>query len=183
MFEERGDNPYPATFEILYSDSTKVPTIQYNLEHINGIYKVNCRADWAQNIENIKNGIIFIFIWFLIILFVVSVFVIINTIKLAVFARRQEINIMRYVGATNWFIVLPFIFEGSIIGIIASAAAYFIQWNLYIYIYKIIAKTSSLIHMMAFSEVQFLILAGFALIGILTGIIGSCLSLSKYLKA
>lgn len=104
---EEGDNPYPDSFIITYKDNSSVSALQLQLDNIEGIYKTRCRADIAENIESLKSGIILIFTWFMVILFVVSIFVIINTVKLAVVGRSKEITIMRYVGATKWFIALP----------------------------------------------------------------------------
>lgn len=183
MIEERGDNPYPPTFILTYKDNAKVSTLQYNLERIDGVYKVNLNADLAKTIDNAKHGIILIFAWFLIILFVVSIFVIINTIKLAVYSRRQEINIMRYVGATNWFIVLPFIFEGILIGIVASGIAYLIIWYAYIYVINMVTVDFQMIQMINFNDINFIMGISFFAIGIFTSVIGSGISLNKYLKA
>ena len=185
LIEERGDRDrvFAPTFIITYKDNAKVPTLQYNLERMDGIAKVKCNVELAQTLETAKNGIVMIFVWFLIILFVVSVFVIINTIKLAVYSRRQEINVMRYVGATNWFIVLPFIFEGVLIGIVASGLAFLIVWYAYSYVYKIVILDFQMIQMMMFGDIRTFLGLSFLLIGVLTGIIGSCISLNKYLKA
>ena len=185
LIDERGDQDkvLPHTFIITYTDNSKVPTLQYDLERIEGIYKVHCRADLARTIENAKNGIIVIFVWFLIILFVVSIFVIINTIKLAVYSRRQEINIMRYVGATNWFIVLPFIFEGILIGVVSSGIAYLIVWYAYRYICNIVIVDFQMLQMIMFDDIRLIFGISFLLIGVLTGVIGSCISLNKHLKA
>lgn len=182
MMNERGD-VLSANFVIKYKDNSKVSTLQYNLERIEGVKKVICDIDLAQSLDNAKNGIIVIFVWFLIILFVVSIFVIINTIKLAVYSRRQEINIMRYVGATNWFIVLPFIFEGILIGIVSSGLAYLIVLYAYRYIYNMVIVDFQIIQMIQFSDIRFFMIAAFVVIGVLTGIIGSCISLNKYMKA
>ena len=90
------DNPLPDKFIITYNDNSKVDTLQYLLDHMDQmLYKSNCHSEISSEIESIKQGVIIIFTWFLAILLIVSVFVIINTIKLAVFARRQEIGIMR----------------------------------------------------------------------------------------
>lgn len=177
-----GENPYPNSFVITYENNEDVSTLEYNLQHIDGIYKVNCRSDIAQNIASLKNGIILIFLWFMAILFVVSVFVIINTVKLAVFSRRQEISIMRYVGATKWFITLPFIIEGIIIGLISSGLGYLLQWYMYSYVEKIVISDYKMLTVIGFSALQNYVLAGFLLIGIFTGVLGSCISLRKYLK-
>lgn len=183
LIEERGDNPFPPTFKLTYNDNSKVSTLQYTLERIEGVYKVNLNADLAKTIDNAKHGIILIFVWFLIILFVVSVFVIVNTIKLAVYSRRQEINIMRYVGATNWFIVLPFIFEGILIGIIASGIAYLIVWYAYIYVINMVTVDFQMIQMINFNDISIIMGISFFAIGVFTSVIGSSISLNKYLKA
>ena len=176
------NNPYPDTITVTYQDTNGVSTLEYQLQHIDGVSKIKSRWELAEKIENLKNGVILIFIWFLLVLFVVSVFVIINTIKLAVFSRRQEISIMRYVGATNWFITLPFVFEGVLIGLLSSGIAYLLEWYAYGYISKMVIIDYSMISVVAFDEVRLYILFGFIGIGIVTGIIGSVISLSKYLK-
>lgn len=177
-----GENPYPNSFVVTYDSNEGVSTLEYNLQQIDGVYKVSCRTDIAENIESIKNGIILIFLWFMLILFVVSIFVIINTVKLAVFARRQEIVIMRYVGATKWFITLPFIIEGAIIGVVSSAISYLLQWYMYESVHKMVASDYQLIRLIDFSSINLYVLAGFLIIGILTGVLGSCISLRKHLN-
>ncbi|MBR6559446.1 MAG: permease-like cell division protein FtsX [Clostridia bacterium] len=180
---EGEENPLPDTFHITYNDNSKASTLYYQLIQIDGIYKVNNRLNVANTIDSIKNGISIVGVWFLAILFVVSVFVIVNTIKLAVFARRNEIEIMRYIGASSWFITIPFIFEGIIIGLLSGGIAYFIVYLIYRYIENNAASNIQMLSILPFTEVNMLLLAGFVIIGILTGIIGSCTSLRKYLKA
>lgn len=176
------ENPLPDKYVINYSDTEKVPSLTYQLNQIEGIQKVNDRLDLAAKIENVKSAVMLVFVWFLAILAVVSVFIIINTIKLSVFARRNEISIMRYVGATGWFISLPFVIEGIIIGLFASISAYFIEWYIYSYIETMFTTDLQMITIMQFSEISNLLLYGFLVVGVITGIIGSSISLSKYLR-
>ncbi len=180
---EGDENPLPDTFHVKYDDPSQASTIKYQLDHIEGIYKVNNRMQVAKTIDSIKNSISLVGIWFLGILLLVSIFVIVNTIKLAVFARRSEIEIMRYIGASGWFITLPFIFEGIIIGLLSSGVAYLIVWLIYRYIETNGMSGIDMITILPFSEINTVVLAGFVIIGVLTGIIGSCASLRKYLKA
>ena len=175
-------NPLPDKYVITYVDTEKVPSLTYQLNQIEGIQKVNDRLDLAAKIENVKSAVMLVFVWFLAILAVVSVFIIINTIKLSVFARRNEISIMRYVGATGWFISLPFVIEGIIIGLFASISAYFIEWYIYSYIETMFTTDLQMITIMQFSEISNLLLYGFLVVGVITGIIGSSISLSKYLR-
>ena len=176
------DNPLPDKYVVTFIDTEKVPSLTYQLNQIEGIQKVNDRLDLAAKIENVKSAVMLVFVWFLAILAVVSVFIIINTIKLSVFARRNEISIMRYVGATGWFISLPFVIEGIIIGLFASISAYFIEWYIYSYIETMFTTDLQMITIMQFSEVSNLLLYGFLVVGVITGIIGSSISLSKYLR-
>lgn len=177
------DNPLMDSFIITFLETSEVPELDYQLKQIEGIKKINNRLDLANTIEKFKSGVMLIFIWFLAILAVVSVFIIINTIKLSVFARRQEISIMRYVGATGWFISLPFMIEGIIIGLIASIIAYFIEWYIYTYIESMVIEELQMLTIVPFASINHIVLIGFIALGIITGIIGSCISLGKYLKS
>ncbi len=176
------ENPLPDKFVITYIDTDKVPELNYQLSQIEGIDKINDRLDLATTIENLKQGIMIVFIWFLVILGVVSVFIIINTIKLSVYARKNEIAIMRYIGATGWFISLPFTFEGIFIGLFASVIAFFGEWYVYSYAENLVLEDLQMISIVGFGDVKTLVLIGFIAVGILTGVIGSSISLGKYLK-
>ncbi|MBQ8254422.1 MAG: permease-like cell division protein FtsX [Clostridia bacterium] len=177
------NNPFPDTFVVTYDDNSKVDSLQLQIESIEGVDKVRCRSDIAKTIENLKSGVIVIFSWFMVILFVVSIFVIINTIKLTVANRSEEISIMRYLGATKWFISLPFQLEGAIIGVFSGAIAFLIQWYVYGYVHKMVGADLNMIEIVPFSEIGVFVFAGCIIIGILTGLIGSMISIRKNLKA
>ncbi|MBR5514894.1 MAG: ABC transporter permease [Clostridia bacterium] len=188
------DNPYPDSFVITYKDAEKVADLEYELSNIEGIETVKCRADLAQTIDSIKNGVIIAFTGFLAILFFVSIFVIINTIKLAVMARRQEIYIMRYVGATRSFITTPFILEGISIGVFSAGISFLIQWFGYSKLTDVVGSDYYMLDFLKFSDkvnvfgffdtnITLIVLVSFLSVGIITGIIGSMISLRKYLKA
>ena len=183
FFDGITSDVYPASIVITYKSNSNVETLKNDLMKTEGIYKVNCRADIAQTLETMKSGIIWIFVWFLAVLFVVSLFVIINTIKLAVFGRRQEISVMRYVGATNWFIMLPFVLEGIIIGLISSGIAFGIEMYMYKFLQKAVASDYTMFKIIPFAEMQNWLLLIFVGIGVLAGVIGSSISLRKNLKA
>ena len=191
------ENPLSDTFTIKYEDANKVEDIvnkltpegdaikkyldDNNLDSLS-IRKVNNRLDLSQKIENIKNAIMVVFIGFLAVLFVVSIFIIINTIKIAVLNRKKEISIMRYIGASAWFIALPFIFEGIILGIASGIGAFFcLQIGYSVVLSKLITDLQ-MITLIAFSKVSLYLLVGTLGIGIFTGVTGSAISLGKYLK-
>ena len=176
------ENPLSDSYVLTYADTEKVPEMKYQINQIEGVKKIRDRLDLATSIESFKSGIMMIFVWFLIILAVVSVFIIVNTIKLSVFARRHEISVMRYVGATGWFITMPFLIEGIIIGLLASAIAFFVEWYFYGYIETLVMSDLQMITIVTFGEIQNFVLAGFIALGIFTGIVGSSISLGKYLR-
>lgn len=179
------NNPLCESFEVIYkgTDETKVFDLESRLRNINGVTKINSVYQTAKTIDKLKSGILLVFTWFLVILFVVSVFVIINTIKAAVYSRRHEIQVMRYVGATNSFIVTPFVFEGVIIGVFASILAFGIETYVYNYIQSTAFGDLQIINILDYSKVALPMLGGFLAVGIFTGIVGSVVSLSKYLKS
>lgn len=181
-----GDNPLRDSFVIKYENNEDVSTLVFHLEQMknNGdLAKINNFLDLATSIDGIKSNISMVLVWFMAILFLVSIFVIINTIKLAVHSRRTEITIMRYIGATDWFVVLPFIFEGIIIGIIAAGIAFAAQWYIYGYIVDMMESAMGFITILMFNEFGYALFFAFMGIGIVTGIIGSTISTRKYLKA
>ncbi|MBQ4044216.1 MAG: permease-like cell division protein FtsX [Clostridia bacterium] len=176
------NNPLPDKFVITYTQNEKVTELDYQLKQIEGVIKVNNNLELATSIENVKSGVMLIFTWFLAILAVVSVFIIINTVKLSVFSRRSEISIMRYVGATGWFITLPFLFEGTIIGLVASGGAFLVETVFYHYVENLVLTDLQMITLASYSAIQMPLLWGFLAVGVLCGVIGSSISLGKYLR-
>ena len=177
----QGENPLPDVFRVRYQDLDGVSTLVYELSHIDGVLKVSNRIDISESIASVKSGIWFVFVWLLAILFVVSIFIIINAIRAAVESRSREISVMRYVGATNRFMALPFWVEGFLIGIIAAVLAYFLQWYLYSYLGKMI-ENYRWIQIVPFGNLWSVVLVAFIVIGTFCGILGSCISLRKYLR-
>lgn len=177
------NNPLSDEFIITYKDTSKVVDLDYALRHMEGLKKVNNRLDLASQLESFRSGIILIFTWFLVVLVVVTVFIIVNTIKLSVYARRHEITVMRYVGATGTFVMMPFMIEGVLIGLVSAIAAYFIEWSFYRYIEQKVVSDLQMLSFLSFGDVYSRVLIGFIGLGIVTGIIGSTLSMRKYMKA
>ncbi len=183
LFEEIAEeNPLPDVFKITYEDNSRVSNLVYQLGQLEHVNKVNNRTDIANDIENIKSGVSFIFIWFLAILFVISIFIIINTIKLGVEARSKEISAMRYIGATNFFMMTPFVIEGVIIGLLAAGFGYLLQVFLYNTIYNAASNDYPMIHIAPLTDVQMYVWLGFITVGVVAGVIGSVISLRRYMK-
>lgn len=142
--------------------------------------------DLYGNVMNVKKTLYIAGIWLLAILLLISLFAIMNTVKLGVFSRRNEITFMRLCGATKHFIRMPYIVEGIIIGLFSACVAFGIEFYIYQYLLRdIVSSTlgSAEAVLADFSEYSMLLIAGYAAIGLFTGIVSSSLSLKKYLKA
>ena len=176
-------NPLPDTFKIEYESIDSIDALVYNLARIEGVDKVKNRYDIAKNIENFKNAISLGGTWLMILLVAVSVFVISNTIKLTYHAREMEITVMRYIGATKWYITMPFVFEGAIIGAVSGVLGYAVQYYLYrVPLTELSERFDGFVKIPSFGELNIYYLLIFFAAGILLGVIGSALAIRKYMK-
>ena len=174
-------NIYRDALVVTYYDNEGLQNLLYELENLDGIVNVRSDGDVAELLESVRTTVSLIFISFMVILFLVTMFIIVTTIRLAVQSRELEITVMRYVGASKAFITVPFILEGIIIGLLSASLAFIAQLLLYGVVRN--AMEGGIINLQDFSSVSEQLLMGFIMIGILTGIIGSCISLFKYMKA
>ena len=182
------DNNLPDSFRITFTDVSDLKDTVYYLESIEGVYSVSALTEVAEVITGIKNmayigGTIIIGL-----LIAVSLMIIGNTIKITVFSRRREVNIMKYVGATNGFIRLPFIVEGVSLGIFSGALSYGIIYFAYDYIvYWVSSQTASwfgkvVSELVPFSEISSYLLLGFIGGGAFIGLFGCVAFIGKHLK-
>ena len=171
-------------FVIHLTDIALMSQTKAALESVDGIAKVNAHLEYAHTFVTIRNVVSVISLVLIVILVFVSIFIMSNTVKLATFGRRDEIAIMKMVGATNAFIRLPFVVEGFIIGIIAAAAAFFLEWGLYDFVLTKIQQldTLKLFVLTPFTDVIEIVAIAYALTGFLVGVFGSLLSIRKFLK-
>lgn len=184
--EQSGDNPLADSFIVTYKSTAGANKLEYDLLQIDGVMKVNNRVDYAAAIENFKSGASFIFAWFFVLLLAVSLFVIFNTVKLAVHGRRTEISIMRFIGATKFYIITPFLIEGVVIGVVSALIAFFADMGIYSYVASSMeGGTSQLLDMFTlvpYSDMSMEFLIIFILLGTVTGIVASIVSLHKNLS-
>ena len=160
--------------------------IEETTEHDSIIKNITSSDNTINTLITIVRGVRITIGVIFIILLVISITIISNTIKLTVHARRKEISIMKYVGATNSFIRWPFLVEGIIIGIIAAILTLVIVGVLYDFVIKSI-ETSNVLQKMGITLLQFIEIAKpvaivYAVLGIGVGIIGSSVSMKKYLE-
>ena len=185
---EGSENPFLANYRVVLDDVSDLPEIQPQLEAIEGVSSVGAPMQLSQMFTSVHKGVSLVCVILVAVLGFVSVVVISNTIRLTVFARRKEINIMKYVGATNGFIRLPFFVEGVTVGLIAGAVSTVVVLGGYqlllIYAVKLPGFWGTLLAgtLLPLAKVWYLVLGGFVLFGVLIGSIGTASSIRKYLK-
>jgi cell division transport system permease protein len=169
--------------------------IRVNEKHLDAFQGISAKVSAMEEIANIsdsqevvnmlislKKVMDILGFWIMIILALVSWFIVSNTIKLAMYNRRHEINIMKYVGATNAFIRTPFILEGIIIGLCAAVVSFAVQWIIYVYLLQPLVADLSFITTVPFGQLSPMIILYFGGIGLLVGLVGSAFSINKHLK-
>jgi len=179
----QNDNPFRTSYKVKLRDITHAAETTKTLAKIHGVAEVGNKQELLDKIINITNGVKTGSVWIMVLLSIISVFIIANTIKLAVYARRREINIMKFVGATDWFIRWPFIIEGIIIGIIGSLVAFIIISVGYIACLNAVSSLKlDLFTFKSYQSVFSMFMTTFIILGTLIGAIGSGLSMRKYLE-
>lgn len=176
---------FPASFIVKFTNIEEADTIKAAVEKIDGVYKVKYNADTIEAVISISKVANYFLLGVGVVLLLVSVFIISNTIKLAVYSNKREIFIMRYIGATNSFIVKPFIVEGAIMGIVSALISFIVISIIYVYIYVALNSSYALgvFKFIPYSTIWYQILIAYILLGIFIGVFGSAISLKKYLKA
>ena len=180
------ENPFPASYFVTLTDLSLNEQVQNEILKLDNVDEIASENTTINRLRSLANGIQITTIVILALLIIISIFIIANTIKLTVHARRREISIMKYVGATNGFIRGPFIVEGIIIGLISAIITLIILGLSYNAVMGGIGESVLIqsigIGLLSFSEMFFLVLTVYLVLGIGIGILGSVISMRKYLK-
>lgn len=184
LFEGLPDTVFRDRFRIHVVDLEQLEATVEQVGQITGVVKVNASPEIAQGfvvVRNIASGVALILVG---ILLLVSLFIITNTIKLATFNRRDEIAIMKMVGATNGFIRWPFVYEGLLLGLFSAVIAFGLQWGLYAAVAQGIANSDSLqiLRVVPFTEIWYYVALVFLGAGILVGVGGSLTAIRRFLR-
>ncbi|MDD2361393.1 MAG: permease-like cell division protein FtsX [Oscillospiraceae bacterium] len=175
------DNPYLDAYVITFSDLNTFKETLTQIEQIPEVESTVYNEDMAKSLTRLRQIVMMVGGWIVILLLVVSLFIIANTIKLTVYSRRLEISIMKSVGATNAFVRIPFIIEGVVLGIVAGLLSFGIIKIIYGKLYEMMG-TGIMGGLVDFSEIWHIVLLGFLVLGTITGMTGSGISMRKYLK-
>ena len=175
-----------ASYIVKVTDLERSKTIQSEVEKIDNVVKITNSNETAMKLISIAKVIRIATGVILLLLIIISTFIISNTIKLTVHSRRKEISIMKYVGATNSFIRWPFIVEGMIIGILASAISIVIVGGAYSILAEQAVNAGFMktinMSLVGFKDMISSIIFVYMLLGIGIGALGSVISMRKYLK-
>ena len=170
-------------YEVHVDDVALLAQTQIDVSRIYGIAKVTANLTIAKGLVTVRNIISRASIGIVSVLLAISLFIMSNTIKLSTFERREEIAIMKMVGATNGFIRWPFIFEGFMLGVTGAIAAFAAIWGLYGLVTSSIMDIGiGFISVIPFRTVSFRIFVMFFAIGFGVGVGGSGVVLNRYLN-
>lgn len=184
LFENIDSSVFRHRYVLSLTDLSLMQETKTDLENIDGIADVRAHLDYAEKFVTLRNIVSIVSVILVVTLIVVSLFIMTNTIKLATFTRREEIAIMRMVGATNGFIRLPFVVEGLILGALGGAIAYGLVALVYhLATQKLLAAMAfGFVVLVPFSTVALPLLGVFLGVGVLVGVLGGVSAIRNYLK-
>lgn len=183
-----GDNPLKnsASYEITMKDLDKQAEFVEYLKSLDGVRKVTSSATTADGLSALSSIVTYASVGIIVILLLVSVFLISNTITIGITVRKEEISVMKLIGATNFFVRAPFIVEGVVIGLVGSAIPLVLVYYLYDsivgYIIGRFSVIQSLFAFVPIAELFQILIPAAAVIGIGLGLIGSLMATRKHLR-
>lgn len=179
------DNPLPESYIVNLNNAKQINNLNDFILTLDGVDYINYGETYVNALIKFNEFANVMSFAVLLILTGISLFIIYNTIKITVFARRKEINIMKYVGATNWYIRIPFIIEGSILGLIGAVLAVLVIRNAYYYLLGLVKGQTILMMGVTFAPPQVVmseVTIYFIIYGLVVGAIGSMVSIRKFLN-
>ena len=184
-YEGVPDSVMQNSFKIILTDTEYADKAVKQISRIDGVDRVTNKEEAVKFVNTAKKFVNNISIWIVIIFALISIFIISNTIKLTLYSRRKEINIMKYIGAKDYYIRGPFVTEGIIVGLISAAIAFagtYYSYNAIIASLTSMFKIGDVVKFMKFDDMLITIIASYAAMGIGLGAIGSGVSIRKYLR-
>lgn len=177
---DSSNNPLRDGYRVTLEDLSLVHDTVERLRAVNGVVNISDNQDTLAKLVKVQQVFRLISFALIAALGAISIFIISNTVKLAMFTRREEIAIEKMVGATNWFIRWPFVIEGLILGLVAGGLATLAEWGVYTKLIDAVGVIESF-QMAQFSDFKFVLLAVFLTAGVVIGVGGSVLSMRRFL--
>ena len=171
-------------YVVTLEDNTKMEQTAEQLKNLPGVAKVSAAYELAQGFTTLQNVLHIVSVAVIAVLLVVSLLIISNTVKLAMYDRRDEIAIMKMVGATNGFIRWPFVYEGMLLGLFSAVIAFGLQWLLYTAVARGIGTSDTLqiLTVVPFVKIWQPVALVFLGAGILVGVGGSLTAIRRFLR-
>ena len=188
FFQYADDNPLPDTFKVTVKDIKKMSETTTQIQTFEGVETTKSPTALAEVLVNIRRIFTVVSCAVVLALVLVSLIIISNTTRSSVFARRKEINIMKYVGATNGFIRIPFFVEGMVVGLLAALGALGLTKFAYESLYNIFNSNLNLwsilgvSNMYSFHDLAVPVTVSYLAAGAVIGAVGTAFSTSKHLK-
>ncbi len=182
-----GDNPLPDGFSVTVKDLDRISETVDTISAMSDVYYVRASYDFVEFLRELRRIVSLVSSAIIVALVIVSMIMISNTTKASVFSRREEIQIMKYVGATNAFIRMPFFVEGMVIGLFSGIGAFIITWICYRAIYNVMSDESRFMAVIGtgtiipFEEIRIPLIISYILAGALVGAIGSVICTRKHI--
>lgn len=166
IFDEIDATVFRHRYIIYLDDIALMAQTKADIEQVEGIADVSAQLEISKGFVTVRNIVSAVSLILIIILGIVSIFIMSNTIKLTTFSRREEIAIMKMVGATNSFIRTPFIIEGLVLGIIGSAVAFALQWGIYSFVGEKVMNSMANIYVTVIPFQQLMMPVGLLFLGV-----------------
>ena len=170
-------------FVVVLEDNRLMEQTVDLIEQIPGVVKITAAYEMAEGFSTLQDVLQIVSIGVISVLLIVSLLIISNTVKLAMYDRRDEIAIMKMVGATNGFIRLPFVVEGFTLGMLGATLAFFVEWGMYDALIQKVESVDSmkLFNFVPFTDLLVPMIATFCAAGLFVGIVGSWTSIRKFM--
>lgn len=178
---DSSNNPLRNSFIFTLTDPTIADETIDQIEAVDGVDYVRADENVISKLVQVQRVFNVVALAMIVGLAVISIFIIANTVKLAMFARREEISIQKIVGATNWFIRWPFVIEGMVLGLVAGGLAFLAEWGLYTELFNIAGGVIPYFKLVLFDSVRWVVLGVYCGAGVLFGIGGAVTSIRKFM--
>ena len=184
LFQDVEASVFRDRFVIYLDDIGLMEQTKSELESIPGIASVQAYLEVAEGFVTVRNIVSAVSLILIVVLVVVSIFIMANTIKLATYSRRDEIAIMKFVGASNWFIRFPFFVEGVVLGFLGGVIGFLLEWGIYDVVTNRIMTglMGNLITVIQFASFSLPVLLIYVGVGVVVGGFGSSIAIRNYLR-
>lgn len=176
------DNPLPDSFRVKPAQAGEVPELASRLETLEGVEQVNYGRGVVEKLLAIIKWIRLAGGGFMAVLGIAALMLISTTIRMSLYARRREIGIMKFLGATNWFVRFPFLLEGMLLGLAGAAIAASLVYFGYMSLVDRWNETLPFVRLVTDQQIILTVVGGLVSLGVVIGALGSAFSISRYLK-